>query len=46
VKETVDRVGRPIYYSGLILSMIPVLILYGFMAGKMMKNLSIGGLKG
>ena len=46
VRESVDRIGRPIYYAGLVLSMIPVLILYGFMAGKMMKNLSIGGLKG
>lgn len=46
VRESVDRIGRPIYYAGLILSMIPVLVLYGFMAGKMMKNLSIGGLKG
>ncbi len=46
LKETVDRVGTPVYYSGLIMSMIPVFILFGFMAGPMMKNLSIGGLKG
>lgn len=46
VRESVDRIGRPIYYAGLILSMIPVLIIYGIMAGSMMKNLSIGGLKG
>lgn len=38
--------GRPIYYAGLIISIIPVLIIYGFMSGSMMKNLSIGGLKG
>ncbi len=38
--------GRPLYYAGLIISIIPILVLYGFMSGSMMKNLSIGGLKG
>lgn len=37
---------KPIYYSALVISMIPVLIIYGFMAEGMMKNLTIGGLKG
>lgn len=46
ISLTIDRFGKPLYYAGLIISMIPVLILYGFMAEKMMKNLSIGGLKG
>lgn len=46
ISLTIDRFGKPLYYAGLIISMIPVLILYGLMAEKMMKNLSIGGLKG
>lgn len=46
MQGTVERVGTPVYYAGLILSMIPVFILFGFMAGPMMKNLAIGGLKG
>ena len=41
-----NTIQKPIYYAGLVISIIPVLILYGFMAEKMMKNLSIGGLKG
>lgn len=46
VREFATRAGKPVYYAGLVMTMIPVLILYGFMAEKMMKNLSIGGLKG
>ena len=41
-----NTIQKPLYYSGLIISIIPVFILYGLMAEKMMKNLSIGGLKG
>lgn len=41
-----SRHGKPLYYAGLIISVIPVLIVYGIMSGSMMKNLSIGGLKG
>ena len=37
---------KPIYYSALVISIIPVLIIYAFMAESMMKNLTIGGLKG
>ncbi len=37
---------KPIYYSALVISMIPVLIIYALMAESMMKNLTIGGLKG
>ena len=46
ISFTIDRFGKPLYYAGLIISMIPVLIIYAFMAEKMMTNLSIGGLKG
>ena len=41
-----NTIQKPLYYAGLIISIIPVFILYGLMAEKMMKNLSIGGLKG
>ncbi len=46
LSNNVTRFGRPMYYAGLIMSLIPILILYGVSAEKMMKNLSIGGLKG
>ena len=46
VSFTVDRFGKPMYYSSLVIAMIPVLIIYAFMAEKMMKNMQIGGLKG
>ncbi len=39
--------SRPPYrFAGQVISIIPVLIIYGIMADRMMKNLSIGGLKG
>jgi ABC-type glycerol-3-phosphate transport system permease component len=34
------------YYTGLVVSIIPVLALYIIFADKLLKNLSIGGLKG
>ena len=46
LSERARRVGAPIYYAGLMMSCIPVLIIYALMADKMMKNLTIGGLKG
>ena len=36
----------PVYFSGLIISMIPTLILFGVFSDKIMTSLSIGGLKG
>lgn len=41
-----NHIQLPLYYAGLVISMIPVVILYAFMSGSMMKNLSIGGIKG
>ena len=46
ISLTIDRFGRPLYYAGLVLSVIPVVIIYAFSADSLMKNLSIGGLKG
>lgn len=46
LSNNVTRFGRPMYYAGLLMSLIPILVLYAVSADKMMKNLSIGGLKG
>ncbi len=46
ISLNIDRFGRPLYYAGLIFSIVPVVIIYSFTAGSMMKNLSIGGIKG
>jgi raffinose/stachyose/melibiose transport system permease protein/N-acetylglucosamine transport system permease protein len=41
------RDGRaPIYYAGLLISLIPIITLFMFFAGKIMRNISVGGLKG
>ncbi len=42
----IAREGLPIYYACLIITMIPVILLFSLGAEGMMKNLSIGGLKG
>lgn len=46
VSLSIARSGRPLYYAGLIISLIPVLIVFTAFSDKMLKNLSIGGLKG
>lgn len=46
LSNNVTRFGMPMYYAGLIISTIPILVLYAVSADKMMKNLSVGGLKG
>lgn len=38
--------GHTIYYAGLVLSALPFVIIYMFSCESMMKNVSIGGLKG
>lgn len=38
--------GAVMYYTGLVVSIIPVMILFIVFADKLMKNLSIGGIKG
>ena len=40
------QVIYPVYYAGLVLSVIPIVALYAFSASAMMKNLSVGGIKG
>lgn len=47
VANTLQRTGRvPIYFAGLVLSVIPILILFIIFGNKMMTSVSIGGLKG
>lgn len=46
VSLNITRFGQPLYYAGLVIATIPLVIVYGLMAGNMMKNLTIGGLKG
>ena len=46
-KSILDRTGEfPIYYAGLIISMIPTLILFATFSNRIMGSISIGGLKG
>ncbi len=46
IKSDVARYGAPVYYAGLVVSTVPIVILYIFSSDSMMKNLSVGGLKG
>ena len=46
VSLNITRFGQPLYYAGLVIATIPLVIVYGLMSGNMMKNLTIGGLKG
>lgn len=38
--------NEPVYFAGIVMSMIPVLILFGLFQDKIMENVSAGGLKG
>ncbi len=38
--------NMPVYFAGLIISMIPILILFSFFSGRIMGTVSVGGLKG
>ena len=47
IKTSLLRTGKdPIYYAGIILSIIPVLIVFCCFSNTIMKNMAIGGLKG
>ena len=47
VANTLQRTGRvPIYFAGLVMSVIPILLLFCVFGNKMMTSVSIGGLKG
>ncbi|MCL2752100.1 MAG: ABC transporter permease subunit [Firmicutes bacterium] len=36
----------PVYYAALLISLLPILIIFASFSGKIMKNLTMGGLKG
>lgn len=46
-KAQADRLGNiPVYFAGLIISMIPTIVLFSAFSSKVMTSLSVGGLKG
>ncbi len=46
-KAQADRLGNiPVYFAGLVISMLPTIILFSIFSNKVMTSLSIGGLKG
>ncbi len=47
IELNITRGGNyPIYFAGILLSLIPVLVLFACCSNVIMKNLSVGGLKG
>ena len=38
-------VNWPVYYAGLLISLIPVLVLFAFCSDIMMRNMNVGGIK-
>ena len=40
------RANYPVYFAGLIISMIPTLVLFSAFSGRIMTSISVGGLKG
>lgn len=45
-KAMIRGVNMPIYFAGLIISTIPVLVIFGFFQNTIMQSVSVGGLKG
>ena len=45
-KSNAARANYPVYYSGLIISLIPALVLFAIFSDKIMTSISVGGLKG
>ena len=37
---------QPVYYAGVLMSVVPVIVIVAAFGGRIMKNMSIGGLKG
>jgi raffinose/stachyose/melibiose transport system permease protein/N-acetylglucosamine transport system permease protein len=47
LSQTLPRLGNtPAYYAALIIALVPVLIVFSFFSDKIMRNFSVGGLKG
>ena len=45
-QSEIGRDYRPRYFAGLVYALIPVLVIFSCFSDVIMKNLSIGGLKG
>ncbi len=45
-KSNAARANYPMYFAGLIISMVPTLIIFSIFSDKIMKSISLGGLKG
>ena len=45
-EDATRAIHYPVYYAGLLISMIPTVVLFATFSGKIMTSLSIGGLKG
>ncbi len=41
-----DNANRPLYFAGLVISTIPLVVVYGVFSDMIFKNFSVGGLKG
>lgn len=47
LSRTLPRLGNtPAYYAALVIALIPILVLFCIFSDKIMKNFSVGGLKG
>ena len=47
VSNTLERTGQmPMYYAGLVLSMIPILSLFSAFSNQILTQVTIGGIKG
>ncbi|MBQ3020171.1 MAG: carbohydrate ABC transporter permease [Clostridia bacterium] len=46
VKANIQLGEEPIYYAALLMSMLPVLVVFAAFSEQIMKNMSVGGLKG
>lgn len=45
-KSNLGRDNYPVYYAGLIISMIPTIVLFAAFSDKIMTSISVGGIKG
>ena len=47
ISRTLPRFGNtPAYYAALVIALIPILVIFSIFSDKIMKNFSVGGLKG
>lgn len=46
IERQMTRGNMPVYFAALFLSMVPVLIIFSLFSEKIMKNMTVGGMKG